>query len=431
MNGFKMQPLSNGPDEADPPKAAGAEQDSPESTARRTAPVTVADFARRPVPTVSHRATFQRALRALEGCNMRYIVTTDADGKPLGLLDGFVLLSVLSLSRNDVAGLGSPVTPYVWKNVPVVPASTMPREALARLRDHPDAPGLILADEKGQTYGLADRLELNSWEVSRLRKTSRQMDAVLRDMREEIEKTQQESAELTGLLAHDLRGPLGGIRELASVVASDRRSLSDEQIDEFMGLIEKEAARLLDLTKDVVELARARDKSVPLHIARHDPVEIIREACALYSPLARRKQIDLQMIAAEEKPPAVWVDRERLMTVLSNLLDNAVKYCSAGEKIEARVYQTSKQLVLEISDNGQGVDRKELAHLFVRYGQAGSKPTGGESSTGLGLAIAKELTEAHGGRITASGDRGKGLCVRVFLPLHSMPGDPKKSCRTA
>jgi len=124
---------------------------------------------------------------------------------------------------------------------------------------------------------------------------------------------------------------------------------------------------------------------------------------------------------------AILADRQRLYTVLANLLVNAVKYCASGEKITATLECSNHRVSFVVADNGQGLPKKEIENLFVRFYRGSSKSTAGEASSGLGLAIAREIIEAHGGSISARGDRGQGLTVRIDLPMHSSPAfDPKK-----
>jgi signal transduction histidine kinase len=382
-------------------------------------PSRLGDIARPLARTVSPQATFSEALRAFDAGNVRFIVVADEQRRPIGLLDGFVLFSLLAESA--AADLDKPVTNYVWRNAPVLKTSADPQAALKLLRERPDAHCVIVTDDAGCVFGFADQADLTLWEMRRLRETSRKMDAVLHDMREEIRRAHREMSDLIGVLSHDLRGPLGGIREIAALLKADRRILNEAQMDEFLRLIGEESSRLLILTNDVLELARVRAGDVPLNFARHNPAEIMVEVCAIYRHLAGRKKIGLDLVVVPGNPPPIWVDRKRILTVLSNLLDNAVKYCKADETITAKVAWDERQVVFEIADNGQGVAKEDLPKLFVRFGRTGSKPTAGEASTGLGLAIARELIEAHAGVISAVADHAPGLCIRILLPLHAAP----------
>jgi signal transduction histidine kinase len=121
----------------------------------------------------------------------------------------------------------------------------------------------------------------------------------------------------------------------------------------------------------------------------------------------------------EQEQPQVWGDPTALHQVLSNLVENALKYSSLGDRVRVVVSEDSRQAVLEVNDEGQGIASDRLTTIFDRFRQAGSLPSSSVSGFGLGLYIVKNLVEAHRGEIEVDSEHGSGSTFRVLLPKRS------------
>jgi signal transduction histidine kinase len=148
-----------------------------------------------------------------------------------------------------------------------------------------------------------------------------------------------------------------------------------------------------------------------------DLVTPVQRCCNYYEPIAGRKQIALTCECAAEWP-YVWVDRVALAAVMDNLLSNAVKYSPAGKSISVQITAEAGHLVCSVRDQGPGLSTEDQARLFQRGVRLGAVPTGGEPSSGYGLAVAKELIDALGGQIGCESEPGKGACFSIRLPIH-------------
>ena len=115
--------------------------------------------------------------------------------------------------------------------------------------------------------------------------------------------------------------------------------------------------------------------------------------------------------------PVVSFDRRRISQVLDNLLSNAVKYTEPGGDLKLRARTSKSFVTIEVIDNGQGIPAAELPKVFEEFVTTSARPTAGETSTGLGLAIAKRLIEAHGGTISVTSTEGVGTTFRLTLPI--------------
>lgn len=150
-------------------------------------------------------------------------------------------------------------------------------------------------------------------------------------------------------------------------------------------------------------------------------VTLAQRCCDYYRRVARRKLIDIACEAAVESP-LVWADRVALAAVLDNLLSNAVKYSPPGKAIAVQVKDEAEELVCEVRDQGPGLSAADQARLFQRGVRLSAVPTAGEPSTGFGLAVAKELIDQLGGRITCESEPGHGACFSIRLPaLREVP----------
>ena len=143
----------------------------------------------------------------------------------------------------------------------------------------------------------------------------------------------------------------------------------------------------------------------------------LRRACAYYQSKADQKQIHIICGTFSEVPEA-WTDRVAAGAVLDNLISNALKYSQPGKNIHIALYKEQDSVVCSVCDEGPGLSPEEQAQLFQRGVRLSPIPTGGESSTGYGLAVAKELVEQLGGSIWCESEPGKGSCFSVRLPIY-------------
>jgi signal transduction histidine kinase len=132
-------------------------------------------------------------------------------------------------------------------------------------------------------------------------------------------------------------------------------------------------------------------------------------------PLADRKGQKLKVLAS--KAVMALGDHDRLAEAVDNLVSNAIKYSPNGAEIEVKVGHAKNKASIKVKDQGPGLTREDLSRLFGRFQRLSAQPTGGESSTGLGLSIAKRIVELHGGTIEATSEgAGKGAAFEVILP---------------
>src|SRR4030095_12084704 len=151
------------------------------------------------------------------------------------------------------------------------------------------------------------------------------------------------------------------------------------------------------------------------HFEKIDLPHMVGRACAYYERLALRKHIRLRFDDTVDVP-LIWSDRVAVAAVLDNLLSNAVKYSPIGESIHVKVGTRNGHAICSVQDEGPGISADDQQRLFQRGVQLGTTPTGGEASSGYGLAVAKELLEQLGGTIWVDSVEGQGACFSFRLP---------------
>jgi two-component system, sensor histidine kinase and response regulator len=145
---------------------------------------------------------------------------------------------------------------------------------------------------------------------------------------------------------------------------------------------------------------------------------LVDRVCTYYRRLATRKQIAIEFRSAANTPH-VWVDRVALAAVLDNLLSNAVKYSPPGKTVRVEVGPEDGSVTCRVQDEGPGLTEADQARLFQRGVRLSATPTGGEPSTGYGLAVAKDLATRMGGDLRCESRPGNGACFAVRLPVAS------------
>jgi signal transduction histidine kinase len=216
--------------------------------------------------------------------------------------------------------------------------------------------------------------------------------------------------EVLRVVSHDLRNPVSNIQMTARMLATS--SLPEQKRQNMVQIINRAADRMNRLLDDLIAVARIREgQDIPLDVHPDNPADIIEEACLLFDVQARAKSIELTC----EKPvavPTVRADRHRVLQILSNLLDNAIKFTPEGGRIGLRCEAHDVSVRFEVSDTGRGIEPAHLSKIFDLYWQA--KPTA-HMGSGFGLAISKAVVEQHGGKIWAESTPGLG--TRFFFTL--------------
>ncbi|MBI5163524.1 MAG: response regulator [Magnetospirillum sp.] len=220
---------------------------------------------------------------------------------------------------------------------------------------------------------------------------------------------------MIGILAHDLRNPLGiisGYAEFLEMVLAGR--VEPREI-ESLGHIRSSSAFMLALIEDVLAMAVAETADTPLNRAAIDATRLVAAAVEHGRLLAKAKGVAVVVAPPIDGPRPLHGDAMKIERVLDNLIGNAVKFSRRGDTVRVSVQATDDWLEIAVADQGAGIPGAIREHLFQPFCQ-GAAGTDGEPSTGLGLYICSRIVTAHGGRIAVDSAEGQGTVFTVALP---------------
>lgn len=239
--------------------------------------------------------------------------------------------------------------------------------------------------------------------------------AAFNKMTDALEATNRQRKQLLADIAHELRTPLAVIQGnlegmLDGVVEADKEQL---------GSLYEETVHLNRMIKDLRDLSLAEAGQLSLEKEPTDIGQMVTRAVNLVKPLAEEKSIALE--CRFEAVPLIEVDPGRVNQVIYNLLTNAVRYTDVGGEV-AVITGIERQGLTEwvkiaVCDNGQGIDEADLPHIFDHFYRADKSRTRKSGGSGIGLAIVRQLVEAHGGKVHVDSKLGKGSCFYVLLPV--------------
>jgi len=233
-----------------------------------------------------------------------------------------------------------------------------------------------------------------------------------------IEDAQKSRREFVANVSHELRTPLTSIQGYVETLIEDPNP-SPETTLEFLGVILKNASRMNRLTEDLLALASVESPDYKVHLQPVRASVLLRDAIDSIGGNFVDSGVKIQSTTAPDA--LIMADPDAMHQVFGNLLENALKYAKSGKRIRASARLLTSEVQFTIQDFGPGIASEHLERIFERFyrvDKARSRESGG---TGLGLAIVKHIVQAHGGRIWAESELGKGASFHFTLPLAPAP----------
>lgn len=229
-------------------------------------------------------------------------------------------------------------------------------------------------------------------------------------------------AEFVSVASHELKTPLSVIRGYVSLLRDEVYGSMTPEQKKVLGSVGDQTDRLGRLIQQLLDISRFEAGVGRLDIRPVDLRDFLGELALSFEALAVQNDIEFDMHLDEALPETIEGDGDRLNEVIGNLLANAFKFTARNGKIELRSRPTAEGdeegVIIEVSDSGIGIPPDQLDRIFEKFYQVDNEVHPRSVGTGLGLAISKEITEAHGGTITAESAVGEGTTFRVFLPTH-------------
>ncbi len=236
-------------------------------------------------------------------------------------------------------------------------------------------------------------------------------------LREEAERTNRLKDEFLATASHELRTPLNAILGWTLTL---RRGANSPETERALGIVERNARAQAKLIEDVLDVSRIVSGKLVLSLSTTTISAAARAAIETVTPAADAKGIAV-VAELEAEPAWITADPDRLQQVIWNLLSNSVKFTPKNGRVALRTYREGSEVCVMVQDTGEGIRPEILTAIFEPFQQADSSTTRRHGGLGLGLAIVRQLVEAHGGSVRASSDGpGKGSTFVVRLPVRAV-----------
>ncbi len=263
----------------------------------------------------------------------------------------------------------------------------------------------------------AKRASTGNYQVRIKTKTYDETDELIKalnEMYQSLEKTETLRKELVANMSHELSTPLTNIYGYLEALSDGVISEPDKQ-RETIKLIKEETKRVVQLIKDLKKLAILESEDPKLNQTYANINDLIKTAAQSFQKKLENKNIELKL-ELEANLPKIKLDEQKIQQVISNLLDNAIKYSSAGSTITLKTYQSDQQeLCFKVIDEGMGIKQEDLPLIFERFFQVDKSRS--HEGIGIGLTIVQKIIKAHKGEIQVKSELGKGTTFKVRLPL--------------
>ena len=234
-------------------------------------------------------------------------------------------------------------------------------------------------------------------------------------MSAELSRSVNTRKQMTADIAHELRTPLSLIIGHAEAVHDGVLHPTKENFE----IIREEAVRLEHLVNDLRTLSLADAGELSINLQTIEPGQLLQEIALLYQIQIQKKNIQLELDIASHLP-TLEVDPGRMTQVLTNILDNAIRHTPEDGHITLSAQQANNMIAFIIEDGGLGLPSEEATKIFERFYRTDTSRQREDGGSGLGLAIAKSIVQAHNGQLSAESEAGKGLKIKILLPVSSI-----------
>lgn len=262
----------------------------------------------------------------------------------------------------------------------------------------------------------ADYLHEANETITHMHEEVQRQKTEIEEKSRELIALNQEKNNLIGIVAHDLKSPLNQIKGLAAIVKMTATSLDTEALH-CIDMIDKSATRLNEMINKILDVEAIESKKLNLKMDEVNLSKVLTDLVERYIVNARQKQVEI--FCTLEPNIFAEVDKGYVEQVFENILSNALKFSPAFRSVYVKLKQENGKAITEIKDEGPGLNEEDKKKLFGKYQKLSAKPTGNETSTGLGLSIVKKFVEAMSGEIWCSSQEGNGASFFVTFAAKS------------
>jgi len=227
-----------------------------------------------------------------------------------------------------------------------------------------------------------------------------------------LQELNVEKQQIIGVVSHDLKGPFNRIFALMQLMSMTSENLTADQ-KEYLGKIHQIVADGLSMVRNLLDNRKLEDRGIDMRPESLNFSSVLNNLVKQYQSLAQKKNIVIVYQASVATP--IHADKLYLTRIFENLLSNAIKFSPPEKKIYVIMMDAGNEIQITILDEGPGINAEDQLKLYQKFHRLTARPTGGESSTGLGLSIVKTMVEKMGGTIRYEGEEGKGAKFVVVL----------------
>ena len=245
---------------------------------------------------------------------------------------------------------------------------------------------------------------------------TQELTRAFNDMIARMQASQKSQREFVANVSHEMKTPLTAIQGFAQAILDGTADTSDAR-QKAAQVIYDESGRMQRMVLDLLDLARLDAGTADITMSPVNMFGLLQAVAEKFAPQSQRAGVDIKVDVAANLQ-TITADGDRLAQVFTNLVDNALKFTPRSGLISLRAWVENTEMLISVMDTGTGIPEQAQAHIFERFYQADPARRGGEKhGAGLGLAIAHEIVQAHGGRISVRSKLGEGTSFDVFLPL--------------
>ncbi|RXQ94509.1 PAS domain-containing sensor histidine kinase [Ancylomarina salipaludis] len=242
-------------------------------------------------------------------------------------------------------------------------------------------------------------------------------EQALKESKQQLEELNATKDKLFSIIGHDLRGPIGSFKQLIELILSNYDLTDTQSLTEILKVIQKTANTTYDLLENLLTWANSQRNEVVFMPANINLSEIIDTCTFMLAETAKSKNITVHnQVSADQ---LAYADKNMLMTILRNLISNAIKFTHPNKNIYLSAVDTSKHISISVKDEGVGISPENLGKLFKSTDYLTTYGTSGEKGTGLGLLLCKDFVEKHEGQIWVESEDEKGSVFYFTLPHQS------------
>jgi two-component system, sensor histidine kinase LadS len=274
------------------------------------------------------------------------------------------------------------------------------RESLLQLQEQ-------LLEKAGELTEANESLQDSLEEVKLLNST-------LTERNDELQMLNMEKNEFLGIVAHDLKSPLSGIKGLSELLTTPQE-MDIETITTMASTIYTTSDRMFSIITNLLDINAIETGAIRFEKQWMNPMECIERVCAEQETYASSKTMKLTLTTDGKETP-IYSDPNALNEIIDNLVSNAVKYSYPNSEITIALTYNETNCSIAVTDQGQGISEEDQKQLYKKFAKLTARPTGSEHSTGLGLSIVKKMIELLGGTISCTSTVGVGSTFTIQLP---------------